>query len=104
MGLLLRLVNRTVNIRHGNVNHFRTLGNIRSIGSTAKDDAAQESSTAPKPDLPDYNTPIDIESHKLTRPKSKPKTVAPSVSGKWIGLDALAERTKVSLQICFTLS
>lgn len=98
MGLLIRFVNRTAYLRYGYLNHFkRTLGNFRSIGSTVKDDTVKESSPAPKPDLPDYNTPIDVDSHKLTRPKSRPRTVAPSVSGKWIGLDALAERTKGSL-------
>ncbi|XP_062610907.1 uncharacterized protein LOC134272725 [Saccostrea cucullata] len=41
--------------------------------------------------LPDYNTSVDINSHRLTRPQKPPPTP------KWEGLQALAERTKGSL-------
>ncbi|XP_061182762.1 uncharacterized protein LOC133191091 [Saccostrea echinata] len=41
--------------------------------------------------LPDYNTSVDINSHRLTRPKKPPPTP------KWEGLQTLAERTKGSL-------
>lgn len=39
--------------------------------------------------LPDYNTSIDIHSHRLTRPQKPPPAL------KWEGLQDLRERTKV---------
>ncbi|KAK3101216.1 hypothetical protein FSP39_001832 [Pinctada imbricata] len=44
-----------------------------------------------KPDLPDYNTSIDIHEHKLQRPTKPPPMP------KWDGLKNLSERTQGSL-------
>ena len=68
--------------------------NYRSYGNVNKDKLINESSsdrdTKQNPDLPDYNTTVDVDSHKLTRPTAR---VPPR---RWTGLDDLAERTKVS--------
>ena len=45
-----------------------------------------------KPELPDYNTSINIHEHKLKRPDKPPGTEA---SQKWKGLKGLQERTRV---------
>lgn len=41
--------------------------------------------------LPDYNTTVDVDSHRLTRPQKPPPTL------QWEGLKDLEERTKGSL-------
>ena len=68
--------------------------NYRSYGNVNKDKLTNESSsdrdTKRNPDLPDYNTTVDVDSHKLTRPTARVPT------RRWTGLDDLAERTKVS--------
>ncbi|XP_014662420.1 PREDICTED: uncharacterized protein LOC106805372 [Priapulus caudatus] len=45
-----------------------------------------------KPELPDYNTDVNIHDHKLKRPEVKPKP-----KPTWVGLEGLEERTKGSL-------
>lgn len=69
--------------------------NYRSYGNVNKDKLINESSsdrdTKRNPDLPDYNTTVDVDSHKLTRPTARVPT------RRWTGLDDLAERTKGSL-------
>ena len=69
--------------------------NYRSMyGNVNNDKLINESSsdrdTKQNQDLPDYNTTVDVDSHKLTRPTAR---VPPR---RWTGLDDLAERTKVS--------
>jgi hypothetical protein len=47
--------------------------------------------------LPDYDTSVDIHSHRLTRPQAPPPTP------KWVGLQDLQERTKVTGMVCLRI-
>ena len=71
---------------------FRNYGTYKG-----KESSESEATTTSKlnPDLPDYNTTIDVDSHKLSRPIAKPQRTAPSK--RWTGMDDLAERTKVNI-------
>ena len=42
-----------------------------------------------KPELPDYNTDVNVHTHKLTRPTKPPP--------RWVGLKDLKTRTKVCI-------
>ncbi|XP_035686362.1 uncharacterized protein LOC118422737 [Branchiostoma floridae] len=44
-------------------------------------------------DLPDFNTDVDVHTHRLKRPERPP----PSPARRWVGLEGLRERTEGSL-------
>jgi len=70
---------------------------LRLLGRNVFQHELRQCSTTPSsatrtPDIPDYNTPVDTASHKLTRPTKLPKK-----RPTWDGLTDLAKRTKGSL-------
>ncbi|XP_064634939.1 uncharacterized protein LOC135492402 [Lineus longissimus] len=66
----------------------KTQGFHTTSGLTDKDDAK---TLKLKPDLPDYNTDVNVHIHKLKRPTKPPPS--------WIGLKDLEARTKGSLVV-----
>ena len=62
-------------------NSLRNLLGVRQLSSRPTEET--------KPELPDYNTDVNIHKHKLKRPEKPPG------SARWKGLEGLQERTKV---------
>lgn len=96
--MLLRLACRQVSGKGIGKEHTQLLGTCQKVFilSERESSSVSKDGDTARPDLPDYNTSVDVHSHKLTRPTARPKPSA-STAKRWEGLKDLAERTKGSL-------
>ncbi|XP_060575925.1 uncharacterized protein LOC132733287 [Ruditapes philippinarum] len=75
-----------------------SIGQIRLSQNSSTLCLMRKWSTKSSPDLPDYNTDINVHEHKLNRPVAKPASSGPGHDkDKWKGLLDLKARTKTSL-------
>ena len=75
------MLSRKLLLRKLSNNHRTVLSRIRLLSSRVIEET--------KPELPDYNTNVNIHEHKLKRPEKPPG------SARWKGLEGLQERTRV---------
>lgn len=74
----------------GTISGFRSFSSTRILSDDNKDSINSREQI--QPELPDYNTSINIHEHKLQRPTRPPPKLP-----RWEGLQDLSERTKGSL-------